>query len=436
MALTSVPEIRSLSNAYYDHGGVVEWVSETKKFTVTPSPCHNGTGRKLPGEYSYSGDRRRYPVGRVNQFYYWGNPGNRKLVENGISGCLSGLGVDTVGWEDPISWETERINARNRCLNKLYDKIKQSEVNLSTTIGEGRETFMMMAAIARASSKPIDGLFSLVKRNSKRLTPAERKALRDLENHYRRRVDGPMVSQKTAQEMRDAAAGTLSTVGSGWLAWAVGVKPLLHDLESLGLHLKSSDSLDVKYHQHARATATLSSNRDSVPPTWGGKTTWNVVDSEYYQIGVSYRITDMHAFENWRLGLTVRPTLAWELTTLSFVVDYFIGIGNFLASYEAALMNNGIVFDSGYQTISRKKVGTSSWVRESDSSADAGASTGSTHHFIGDCWAKGIREHIHKERFRLHSFPVQAMPTLKLPKVAEQLFTVASLLSLFVLSRR
>lgn len=431
MALTSHPEELTYTNAVYDHGGTVSWVRESKKFTVTPSPCHNGTGKKLPGEYSYSGDQYRHPFGRVDQFYWWGSIGNRKLAENGVSENLSGLGLDSGGWDDPISWQTERINARNRCLNKLYDKIRQSEVNLSTTIGEGRETLTMMDAIGRAAHKPIDGLKSLVKKNAKRLTPTERKLLRQLDG-----VGGSMISGEVAQKLRDAAAGTLATVGSAWLGWAVGIKPLLHDLESLGLHLKSSDSLDVRYHQHCRGTARMHYEQGSNPGSWGGDGRWSIDDSEYYQIGVTYRITDMHAFENWRLGLTVRPTLAWELTTLSFVVDYFIGIGNFLASYEAALMNNGIVFDSGYQTISRRKVGSFRWVRASDDPSDTGATTGSTVHFIGNGWANGLRSHIHKERFRLYSFPVQAMPTLKLPKVAEQLFTVASLLSLFVLSRR
>lgn len=437
MALTSVPEVYSKSICYHDAGYTSNGLSEYKKFTVTPSPCHNGTGRKLPGEYSYSGDHIRYPIGRMNEFYYRGGSGSRQLISNGMEGCLGAYGLDSTGWDDdPISWQIERTNARNRCLNKLYDKIRQSEVNLSTTIGEGRETLTMMAAIGRSVRNPIEGLSSLIKKNSKRLTPHQKREYEKLMRYYRHRVDGPMVSQKTAQEMRDAAAGTLNTVGSGWLGWAVGIKPLLHDVESLALHLRSSDSLDIRYHQHSRGTARYSDERSFAQQTHGGTTTWNIDDSEYYQVGVTYKITDMHAFENWRLGLTVRPTLAWELTTLSFVVDYFIGIGNFMASYESALMNNGIVFESGYQSISRKKVGSSSWTRAAAPLVDGYANTNMIYHLHGDGWAKGIRSHIHKERFRLRSFPVQAMPTLKLPKVAEQLFTVAALINLFVLSRR
>lgn len=425
MALTSHPPRTLVVKTRLGNGNTVDWVRETKTFTVTPSPCVNGTGYKLPGEYSYSGDHYLYPFGMSSVGYFAGQPGRREFYDNGHYGCLSGLALSEFGWTDPISWHTERINAQNRALVKIYDKIKSSAVNLSTTIGEGRETLTMMAAISRGVRKPLQGLSDLVvkSKSKKRMTREEYRIIRN------------SGSLQAAQQARDAAASTLATVSSGWLLWSVGLSPLLNDLGNLVTHIKSLDNLDIKYSVNSRATAQL--HREETKDVLGGKARWSIDDSEYHQYGIVYRISDMHAFENWRLGLTVRPTLAWELTTLSFVVDYFIGIGNFLASYEAALLNNGIVFDSGYHTVSRKKVGSFTWNRTASPLVDPypNSSTTSPEIYQGG-FAEGLRSHIHKERFRINSFPVQAMPTLKLPKVAEQLFTVASLISLFVLSRR
>lgn len=437
MALTTTPQRTNTTNcdvvSYNPDGSVnssyqVLWIRETESFTVTPSPCHNGTNRKLPGEYSYSGDKWRRPFGRVDQYYWGGNIGNRKLYRTSYIGNLQGFGLDNIGWDDPIGWQIERTNARNRCLSKLYDKIKQSEVNLSTTIGEGRETLQMMSAIGSKIKSPIGSLSEQLRKHRRNLKADHRRILdKYFGTRGQRGEEAALDSQAAmvlAQEVR-AATGTLKTVSGAWLGWAVGLKPLLHDLEELGVHLQSSDSLDVRYHQYARATARQHY----------GSNGWSIDDSEWYQIGVTYKITDMHLFENWRLGLTVRPTLAWELTRLSLVVDYFIGLGSFLESFEAACFNNGMLFEGGYQTISRRKVGSFSWKRANENASDAGSVNGATIHFNGDGWASGLRSHIHKERFRLSSFPIQALPTLKLPKVAEQLFTLSALLSLFFLSR-
>lgn len=425
MALTSHPLRSVVVKTKKGNGHTVDWIRETKSFTVTPSPCTNGTNFKMPGEYSYSGDHYLYPFGMSSAGYFAGQPGRREFYDSGYYGCLSGLALSGFGWDDPIDWHVERINAQNRALVKIYDKIKSSDVNISTTIGEGRETLTMMAAISRGARKPLQGLKDLIvkSRSKKRMTREE----------YREFRGSP--SLQAAQQSRDAAASTLATVSSGWLIWAVGLKPLLNDLGNLVTHIKSLDNLDIKYSVNARGTARL--HRNESRTILGGESRWSIDDSEYHQYGITYRISDMHAFENWRLGLTVRPTLAWELTTLSFVVDYFIGIGNFLASYESAILNNGIVFDSGYHTVCRRKVGSFTWSRSASPLVDPypNSSTTSPEIYLGG-FAEGLRSHIHKERSRINSFPVQAMPTLKLPRVAEQLFTVASLISLFVLSRR
>ena len=139
----------------------------------------------------------------------------------------------------------------------------------------------------------------------------------------------------------------------------------------------------------------------------------------------------MHAFENWRAGLTLRPTLAWELTTLSFVVDYFLQIGNFLAALEASYLNNGITFLHGYETQSEWKMSRYSHFR-ADDPRDRGASTGAVDHHLGVVKSKGYRQWVTKSRSRLRGLPVQALPTIKLPTASTQLLNCAALLSMLL----
>lgn len=368
-------------------------------FSVNPNPCVNPSDFKMPGEYSFSKTVVKNPVGTLGGYYYWGNPGDRKRVENSYEGTFSSTiwdgfkneGVD--GFGTPSLYSLEKLAARNRAVNKLLDKIKDSEVNLSTTIGEGRETLQLIAGIARSVRRPLKALRSAVHRSKK--------------------------GSRTEKNVRD----TLVTVGGLQLAWSVGLAPLLSDCENLRNHVQAAESVDLMYVAKSRGASHL--EWTTHPSEW--ETFTNEI-SNWYQFGVTYKVGDMHAFENWRAGLTLRPTLAWELTTLSFVVDYFLQIGNFLAALEASYLNNGITFLHGYETASEWKLCHYSQSRNDDP-FDYGASSGLTDPHLGVVRGRGYRQWVTKSRSRLSSLPVQALPTIKLPTASTQLLNCAALLS-------
>lgn len=372
------------------------------EFVCHPDPCINPSDRKIPGVYSFSKTVTSQPTGSVGGYYYWGNPGSRQRVENSYSGTFSSTIWDGFkdggqdGFGTPSLYDLEKLAARNRAVNKLLDKIKDSEVNLSTTIGEGKETLQMVAAIARSVRSPLKALRSAVHKSRK--------------------------GSRAEKITRD----TLVTVGGLQLAWSVGLAPLLSDCENLRNHAQAAESMDLMYSVKSRGTSHL--EWTSHPSEW--ETFENEV-SNWYQFGATYRVGDMHAFENWRAGLTLRPTLAWELTTLSFVVDYFLQIGTFLAALEASYLNNGIVLLHGYETQSEWKLSTYSHFRPDDP-VDSGLLNGMTDHHLGVVRGKGFRQWVRKSRSRLYSLPVQALPTIKLPTASTQLLNCAALLSMLL----
>lgn len=377
--------------------------SLTSVFRVHPDPCINPMGWKLPGTYSFSKELVKNPSGYVRSYYY-GTPtgeSSRRRVDSSYDGTFSTAmweqfynGGDT-GFGTPFRFAIESNNARNRAVNKLYDKIRDSEVNLSTTIGEGRESLVLIAAIARSVRHPVSALSSIVHKSRVRESAA-------------------------ASKLRRATV----TVGGLALGYNLALKPLLSDVESLRKHLSAAEDVTLRYRAnsrgaHSESWVTQSSDYEQ----------WSVEESHRYQFGVTYRIGDMTSFENWRLGLTVRPTLAWELTTLSFVVDYFFKIGNFLAAYEAAYLNNGITLEHGYETRTTKKSAEYLFIRSDPEPFDRGTSTDQ---HLGDCRGQGYRKWLTKSRALQMSFPVQAYPTIKLPTAASQLINCAALLAMFL----
>lgn len=372
------------------------------EFVVSPNPCVNPSDRKIPGVYSFSKTVTSMPTGQIGGYYYGGSPSNRERIERSLVGTFpselwNGFNNGgSTGFGTPLGYELEKLAARNRAVNKLLDKIRDSEINLSTTIGEGRETLQMVAAIARSVRSPLKALRSAVHRSRK--------------------------GSRAEKITRD----TLVTVGGLQLAWSVGLAPLLSDCENLRNHAQAAESMDLMYVAKSRGTSHL--EWSSHPSEW--ETFENEI-SNWYQFGVTYRIGDMHAFENWRAGLTLRPTLAWELTTLSFVVDYFLQIGNFLAALEASYLNNGITFLHGYETQSEWKMSRYSHFR-ADDPRDRGALTGTVDHHLGVVKSKGYRQWVTKSRSRLSGLPVQALPTIKLPTASTQLLNCAALLSMLL----
>jgi hypothetical protein len=151
------------------------------------------------------------------------------------------------------------------------------------------------------------------------------------------------------------------------------------------------------------------------------------------EFGAEFEITDLHQFENWRAGLTARPTLVWELTTLSFVVDYFYNIGQYLELYEASVMNNGVRLVSGYCTHGTKN-------EQKKRLSYVTSHTYSPYYFMV---SEELSRHYEcqrvvtaKSRSLLTSLPVPNLPTPKLPKASTPLLNIAALLSQFLSEKK
>jgi hypothetical protein len=284
----------------------------------------------------------------------------------------------------------------NKGLSKFYDKIRDSELSLNTTVGEGRETLQLIDAVYSRASGFVDDL----KRARRRAT----------------------------REMIVGIRNPLQTVGGFVLLWNLALKPLIADVEAIRNHALSEMTPNVSFPVNSRASAR--SEKQVVYVSDNATVTEKRSLTQRIEFGANIVITDLHVFENWRAGLTVRPTLLWELTTLSFVIDYFINIGQYLELLEASLLNNGVAIEYGYKTVSTKDVWEMKSLKVMPEFVPYQTSINDDH-----SWS-AFEVRTTKDRTLMTSFPSPVRPTVKIPSASTQLLNCAALLSQLIERRR
>lgn len=373
-------------------------LSRVVTFTVTPNPCNNTGNHVDPTPYSYQKVEDIKATG-FTVYKYYGGGTVRNSSAYGAGACPGTAAYFLAEASDPY----------NKALAKVVDQIKNSDLNISTSVGEGRETLEMLGGIAKSAFGVKRRLVDALKSGK----PGAR--VKDL--------------------LRDGAAtlNDLKAIGGGWLYFSLGVQPLLADIEALRSHVLSDKAEEVKFSVKGRASETADVT-DVGPwsyyssPTYSATKHLVCADSRRCEIGVTVSITDLHSYENWRAGIGIRPTLAWELMTLSFLADYFVKIGEYLELMEAALYNNGFSFLSGYVTTTRKRTSyyTCEFSRVQGLTTYPYTEGGLIQNFGRSDGGKIL---IEKSRVLLKSFPAPRHPRLTIPRASTQLLNVAALLS-------
>jgi hypothetical protein len=211
----------------------------------------------------------------------------------------------------------------NMAIDKALDAVADRKVNLAQVFAERAQTVRMMQdTVSRVASAAWN-----VRRGR------WKSACEALGYHPRRKP--------TKQFAND------------WLALQYGWKPLLSDVKGaaeslarsmLGNPLRFSvvGRSSYKWPDYS-ATRNVDFAGDFAGPfryTYSNGRT----DSK---CGLTYEVTNQFIRDGQTLGITDPYTLAWELLPWSFVVDWFIPIGNFVARLN---YDSGLLFVSGYTT--------------------------------------------------------------------------------------
>lgn len=281
------------------------------------------TGWLYPKPYTLSVHTRRRPVGTVRTRTTEGtNPNAHTLYS--WTGDLSGL-VDagaTVAILSPSS--TERRASQLKALTKLKDQ----RINLGVAFAEANRTASFVGTVATRLAKAA--------------------------------MQGKKGNFKGA--LNQLGVSNWKSYPKGWLGYQYAAKPLLNDvygaIQAMKSHSKFSDwVVTVKgVTIHRERTESLLQTQENHPGT-----RCVVTDTHFrgYFTRLDYVPTNDLLVSVSSLGVTNPLEVVWELVPFSFVADWFIPIGEWFSSFDAAL---GFTFLSGSTTerIEATRIWTSS----------------------------------------------------------------------------
>jgi hypothetical protein len=249
--------------------------------------------------------------------------------------------ANTSGHEDSYTADSLAFAAQDRQLNnKILSNIKNQKVNLAQAVGERHQVIRMVGDTAIK----IAGALSALKKGN--IGAAARSLGCAPPGRYaRQRANGTRPGKFSGADF----------VTRSWLELQYGWKPLLQDIYGLAETMATrgpraniqrvTASVTKKFNQQNAGfyspdrKATWTSNHDVTRTR--RKTVFFTANAETKPLA--------------ELGLTNPAMVAWELMPWSFVIDWFLPVGNWISSWDATL---GASFVQGSNSTSLKVVST------------------------------------------------------------------------------
>lgn len=247
---------------------------------------------------------------------------------------------ETTNFEPRGIVSSDRSRIADEALLASLQDLKNQKVNIGVTLAEGKET----VGLFLDASKRLGTSYRAFKRGDIKggldalgNSRDSERILRDLERIRRRRRGQPRKNNFSAS--------------SDVLAAQLGWKPLLGDVYNY------AELLASRAHDPVRVKSITSRSH-----RWSGRIGppeyWNGVDAHRREFGI-HTVKYVYYFKGDRgvvptlasLGLTNPISWLYELTALSFVVDYVIKIGDFIDALDATL---GLTFEKGCKTTFEK----------------------------------------------------------------------------------
>lgn len=262
--------------------------------------------------------------------------------------------------------DVEQVEVEGPCASDLLKRANTTKAQSAVSIAEAHKTAAMVASSATRIYNCIRNLrrlnlhgaalslgLQVSNRGRKRLDSKERQffdefrlpknyrgteSVRKLWNRHRREVE----------RVRESDLGRFAA--NSWLELQYGWKPLLSDVyshaEALAEQMvaRGNELRYVSAKRSGKISKTFDQN-EGLGETWS---MYRQVRIETYcMMGVWYRLKDGVLNPINTFGLNNPLTVAWELVPFSFVVDWFLPIGNALEQLTAT---SGLVFSRGYKS--------------------------------------------------------------------------------------
>lgn len=214
-----------------------------------------------------------------------------------------------------------------RARAKLADRINGMSINLAQAMGERHQTASLLVTSAQRIAHAALAL--------------KRARLGDFVTALS--MQGRAPSAKQWQRVIDTPKS--KRIANHWLEYQYGWKPLMSDAygaaELLATHVRDDPS-------HAAARGSSQRTEDLYYHTRDSGSVLQIQDTTTTttKYGVRFRLDSAARAMLSRTGISNPALLAWELLPYSFVVDWFIPVGNYLQALDAF---SGFDFVDGFQ---------------------------------------------------------------------------------------
>lgn len=258
--------------------------------------------------------------------------------------AVGGIDPNSLGYSFGPTGIPNTILVDQKAYRKFTTPITDQDIDLGVYFGEMGETFDMIA-------DRVHQYLSAWKKFRKAKSVGQ--AIRVL-----RRTFGPPPSRKAKQDLRPYDYRPIKDAGSLWLEYWFGWAPLVNDIYK-GCEMLSKGLMIRHFSNEA------SGQRLQGRTTYGTLGDFSMRSTEdmtgfylcRYQAEIVVTSPNLHLAQ--RLGLTNPAAVAWELVPFSFLVDWFVNVGDVVASWDPLV---GVTPEKAFNT--RYMKGTVEYHRE------------------------------------------------------------------------
>jgi hypothetical protein len=215
--------------------------------------------------------------------------------------------------------------------------------------------------------------------------------------------------------IREALRGgkhTVKAAADAWLAWRYGWQQLGYDVANVyDFVSKPISSLVVEGRAGSSDTGSLS---ESHSYSWQSSSFTNFHEHNY---DISYNANVVGILYGDTVNMVVNPfTTAWEIVPYSFVADWFVNVGDVLASWEARLRLKRL-----YCSLGRKLTITTA-------GRVIGVGPGTSSSFTGQSWS-GVSQERYESRERIPTGVPSKVPSITVNLTSKRILDAAALLA-------
>jgi len=300
-------------------------------------------------------------------------------------------------------WPWTVTEAQRKALSKLQGKVARMSVNLAQAYGERRQTVGLLTEsvkrLAFAAKAVKNGNFGYAMH---------------LFANYGRPARGVTHFKQTANNLANY-----------WLEFQYGWRPLLSDITGSleAIAGAYANYKPIRFEAFYEASSAKKRFFGDLPLAPGWKVSFDiwedVTERARYVLEVEEEQSVMQSLAS--TGVTNPALLAWELLPYSFVVDWFLPVGNYLQQLEYA---RGLTFKRGTFSLARK--GSAYLLKPLITEIPGGDSW-----IYNQLRAEGsvVMLHTSKQRTVLGGFPYQEFPSFKPQLGVERALSAISLIT-------